>query len=49
MPQVSYLKKRGGGVYYAQIAVPVDLQPIVGAKMKERSLRTKDHREAKRS
>lgn len=48
MPQVSYLKKRGGGVYYAQIAVPVDLQSIVGAKMKERSLRTKDHREAKR-
>ncbi|TGU87732.1 site-specific integrase [Mesorhizobium sp. M00.F.Ca.ET.151.01.1.1] len=48
MPQVSYLKKRGGGVYYAQIAVPVELQPIVRAKMKERSLRTKDPREAKR-
>lgn len=48
MPQVSYLKKRSGGVYYAQIAVPVELQPIVGAKMKERSLRTKDPREAKR-
>ncbi|MBZ9757865.1 site-specific integrase [Mesorhizobium sp. ESP6-5] len=48
MPQVSYLKKRGGGVYYAQMAVPVELQPIVGAKMKERSLRTKDPREAKR-
>lgn len=48
MPQVSYLKKRSGGIYYAQIAVPVELQPIVGAKMKERSLRTKDPREAKR-
>lgn len=48
MPQISYLKKRDGGVYYAQIAVPVDLQSIIGAKMKERSLRTKDHREAKR-
>ncbi|RUY31687.1 site-specific integrase [Mesorhizobium sp. M7A.F.Ca.US.001.04.1.1] len=49
MPQVSYLKKqRDSGVYYAQIAVPVELQPIVGAKMKERSLRTKDPREAKR-
>ncbi|MDW9362495.1 tyrosine-type recombinase/integrase [Sinorhizobium meliloti] len=47
MPQISYLKKRDGGVYYAQIAVPVDLQSIIGAKMKERSLRTKDHREAK--
>ncbi|MDW9812094.1 DUF6538 domain-containing protein [Sinorhizobium meliloti] len=48
MPQISYLKKRDGGVYYAQIAVPADLQSIIGAKMKERSLRTKDHREAKR-
>lgn len=43
MTQISYLKKRGG-TYYAQTAVPLDVQPIIGAKMKERSLRTKANR-----
>lgn len=47
MPQISYLKKRGS-TYYAQIAVPLELQAIIGAKTKEKSLRTKDAREAKR-
>lgn len=47
MAQISYLKKRGS-TYYAQQAVPLDLQEILGAKTREKSLRTKDPREAKR-
>jgi integrase len=44
---VTHLKRKQGGVYYAQIAVPTDVQSILGAKMKERSLRTRKFAEAK--
>lgn len=43
----SYLKRRRLG-WYVQLAVPVALQPIVGAKVLTRSLRTRDEAEAKR-
>ena len=47
MAQTSHIKKRGS-VYQAQLAVPLDLQAIMGRKTMDRSLRTKDPHEAKR-
>lgn len=47
MAQTSHIKKRGS-TYYAQVAVPLDLQPVMNRKTMDRSLRTKDPREAKR-
>lgn len=47
MAQTSYLKKRGA-IFYAQIPVPRDIQHIITGKTKERSLKTKDLKEAKR-
>ncbi|GLQ82025.1 integrase [Mesorhizobium huakuii] len=47
MAQTSHIKRRGS-TYYAQVAVPLDLQPIMNRKTMDRSLRTKDPREAKR-
>lgn len=44
---VTHLKRKQGGVYYAQIAVPTDVQSVIGAKMKERSLRTRNAAQAK--
>lgn len=43
----SHIRKRGS-VYWAQLAVPVDIQAIIGRKTEDRSLRTKDPHEAKR-
>jgi integrase len=43
----SHIKKRGA-IYYAQIAVPLDVQTIIGRKTMDESLRTKDPQEAKR-
>ncbi|MHA6685092.1 DUF6538 domain-containing protein [Mesorhizobium sp. A556] len=43
----SHIRKRGS-VYWAQLAVPSDLQSIIGRKTEDRSLRTKDPHEAKR-
>jgi integrase len=43
----SHIKRRGS-TYYAQIAVPLDVQAIIGRKTEDRSLRTKDPHEAKR-
>ncbi len=40
--------RRRGGVYYARLAIPLDLQPILGKTDREKSLRTKDPKEAKR-
>lgn len=36
------------GTYYAQVAVPLELQAAIGVRTKERSLRTKSAAEAKR-
>lgn len=47
MAQTSHLKRRGS-TYYAQLAVPLDLQTKIGRKTMDRSLRTKDPHEAKR-
>lgn len=43
----SHIKRRGS-TYYAQIAVPLDVQSIIGRKTMDQSLRTKDAAEAKR-
>lgn len=40
--------RRRGGVYYARLAIPLELQPILGTTDREKSLRTKDPKEAKR-
>lgn len=42
----SHIKRRGS-TYYAQLAVPMELQMIIGRKTMDQSLRTKDPREAK--
>jgi integrase len=47
LAQTSHIKRRGS-TYYAQVAVPLDLQPIMKRKTMDRSLHTKDPREAKR-
>ncbi|MCX7305544.1 MAG: hypothetical protein NTV73_14625 [Hyphomicrobiales bacterium] len=47
MAQTSHLKRRGS-TYYAQLAVPLDLQASIGRKTLDRSLRTKVPHEAKR-
>lgn len=44
---MAYLKRRGA-VYWAQLAVPLDLQNVLGKKTMEKSLRTRDREEAKR-
>ncbi|MDW5314079.1 DUF6538 domain-containing protein [Rhizobium sp. PL01] len=44
---MSNMKRLKSGVYYAQLAVPVELQSIFNAKMVSRSLRTKEARKAK--
>jgi hypothetical protein len=43
----SHIKRRGA-TYYAQIAVPLDVQAVIGRKTMDQSLRTKDPQEAKR-
>lgn len=43
----SHIKKRGS-TYYAQLAVPIDLQPVFRRKTMDRSLSTKDGATAKR-
>lgn len=40
-------RRHGSAVYYARLAVPKDLQAVVGEKERWLSLRTKDAREAK--
>lgn len=45
---MAYLKRRGA-VYWAQLAVPLDLQNVLGKKTMEKSLKTRDREEAKRT
>ena len=47
MALTSHLRRRAG-TYYARLAIPLDLQPILGKTDREKSLRTKDPKEAKR-